>query len=105
MNSNIIDHICLAISRKNPVYLPRVDDVHQKIHSLFKLLSISKQANEKIITTCTIKFNTPIKQILPQILPNHIPRVRGPASYYMTNDMYVIITSGQSYLILYKKIE
>jgi hypothetical protein len=102
MNNEIINEICFAIyTKKN--YLEYLNDAHLKIHNLFDFLSIKNDVNDEIIFMCKHKYNIEMKQIQSKKMPDSIPRIRGPASYYKTKDMYIIITTGKPYISFYKK--
>jgi hypothetical protein len=98
----IIEDICFAIYQKKN-YIENINNVHNKIFNLFDGLNINKDANFLLQYTCKQRYNIELKNISSKNIPKNIPLIRGPASYYETKDLYIIIATGEPYLFLYKK--
>jgi hypothetical protein len=96
---DIIDYICISIKNKKS-YLTKINNIHHIMYELFDFLSIKKNINYEIINRCKTKFNISLKNVANKDWPKHLYRIKGPAEYYKTNDMYIILSSGNPYLYM-----
>jgi hypothetical protein len=102
MNFPIVEDICFAIYKKKS-YIENIDNIHNKMFNLFDGLNINKDANYLLKSICEQRYNIKLTEIISKNLPNNISRIRGPASYYETKDLYVTIATGEPYLTINKK--
>jgi hypothetical protein len=103
MDFSVVEDICFAIYQKKN-YIENIDNIHNKMFNLFDGLNINKDANDLLLSICEERYNIKLTKIISKNLPNNIQRIRGPASYYETKDLYIIIATGEPYLFMDKKV-